>query len=564
MRCHAGVAGKGTQRLVAAQAAGGGQIGQRQAGCRIVIDAGAGVTDGRGRGWRGGGAASARARQHAQQQRRKPALRHWRWLAHRAPAHPARTGSSNTGCGNSNSPAGRNSRFGGDRGIQVEHLPGAAGVAQRRAVMDFTGIDGDDLPAWACTWPRPLCEACAPWRITPMPNCSCEWRAKVRSLRGHGLHAGQGAALHEELACGHGTGRRKAGTRGLQYRAARGRTASARAGRVGWRRRRARTGLSAGRAYRLAQRRREQRLDIAARAFVAHEQRDGRHRPVQRVGHDGHAGDAHQLFGDIGRQDGDGAFVGHDHFADQLGRVALHQRRGRGQAGPQEDVGHLLADRAVGRAQDPVQIRQYVPFQPRAAQRRQPAAGDEPGGWWYSVSKRMPLRSTDGVAQPTTISSVWSRSWRSRAGPWPSWMVAVMPRPAAGCGRWRPTASGPRRREWRRCSGAPRDRWPGLPFPGPCGPGRGPGAGAPAPPRPAGGRHAARGALEQRHAEHAFEFGQGIGHGRLAGRHLLGDPVSDPCCSICSSSIRCRILSREPSFRTTSSGLNEVIYWGHS
>ena len=40
--------------------------------------------------------------------------------------------------------------------------------------------------------------------------------------------------------------------------------------------------------------------------------------------------------------------------------------------------------------------------------------------------------------------------------------------------------------------------------------------------------------------------------------------VSDPCCSICSSSIRCRILRREPSFRTTSSGLNEVIYWGHS
>ncbi|CUK19758.1 Uncharacterised protein [Achromobacter sp. 2789STDY5608615] len=35
--------------------------------------------------------------------------------------------------------------------------------------------------------------------------------------------------------------------------------------------------------------------------------------------------------------------------------------------------------------------------------------------------------------------------------------------------------------------------------------------------------------------------------------------VSEPCCSICSSSIRCRIFSREVSFRSTSSGENGVI-----
>ena len=35
--------------------------------------------------------------------------------------------------------------------------------------------------------------------------------------------------------------------------------------------------------------------------------------------------------------------------------------------------------------------------------------------------------------------------------------------------------------------------------------------------------------------------------------------VSEPCCSICSSSIRWRIFSREVSFRMTSSGENGVI-----
>ena len=234
-----------------------------------------------------------------------------------------------------------------------------------------------------------------------------------------------------------------------------------------------------------------------------------------------------------------------------------------GQAGPQEDVGHLLADRAVGRAQDPVQIRQYVPFQPRAAQPGQPAAGDEPG---RLVVQRLEAHAAQihgwrGPADHDIQRMVAQLA--QQGGALASWMVAVMPRPC-GCGRWRPTASGPRRREWRRCSGAPRDRWPGLPFPGPCGPGRGPGR------------------------ARAHHRAQRVGVMPRAERSNSGTPnmlsssdralvtagwlvaicsatrVSDPCCSICSSSIRCRILSREPSFRTTSSGLNEVIYWGHS
>ncbi len=38
-------------------------------------------------------------------------------------------------------------------------------------------------PGPASTWPRPLCDTCAPWRITPMPYWSCVCRAKARPLR---------------------------------------------------------------------------------------------------------------------------------------------------------------------------------------------------------------------------------------------------------------------------------------------------------------------------------------------------------------------------------------------
>ena len=100
--------------------------------------------------------------------------------------------------------------------------------------MDFTGIDGDDLPGLglhlAASAVRGLRAMADHADAELFVRVACEGPV---AARGHGLHAGQGAALHEELACGHGTGRRKAGNAGLQYRAARGRTASARAGRVG-------------------------------------------------------------------------------------------------------------------------------------------------------------------------------------------------------------------------------------------------------------------------------------------------------------------------------------------
>ena len=97
------------------------------------------------------GAAAARRPPAARASTRSSSAsqsRHWRWLAHRAPAHPGQDGVVEHRLRKFEF-AGRQElagRFGGDRGIQVEHLPGAAGVAQRRAVMDFTGIDGDDLP----------------------------------------------------------------------------------------------------------------------------------------------------------------------------------------------------------------------------------------------------------------------------------------------------------------------------------------------------------------------------------------------------------------------------------
>ena len=138
------------------------------------------------------------------------------------------------------SPAGRNSRAASAATEdQVEHLPGAAGVAQRRAVMDFTGIDGDDLPGLGLHLAASAVRACAPWRITPMPNCSCEWRAKVQSLRAatactpaRALRCMRNWLAGMERAAG------RQGTQGLQYRAARGRTASARANRAGRRQRR--------------------------------------------------------------------------------------------------------------------------------------------------------------------------------------------------------------------------------------------------------------------------------------------------------------------------------------
>ena len=114
--------------------------------------------------------------------------------------------------------------------------------------MDFTGIDGDDLPGLglhlAASAVRGLRAMADHADAELFVRVACEGPV---AARGHGLHAGQGAALHEELACGHGTGRRKAGNAGLAV----SRGARAHGKRPGGPRRLAParpTGLSAGRA----------------------------------------------------------------------------------------------------------------------------------------------------------------------------------------------------------------------------------------------------------------------------------------------------------------------------
>ena len=76
-----------------------------------------------------------------------------------------------------------------------------------------------------------------------------------------------------------------------------------------------------------------------------------------------HAGNTHQLFGNVRRHDGDGALVGRDQFTDDFSGQALDERKRRLDTRAQEEIGNLFTHRCAVRTQHPVKFRQLGPLQ---------------------------------------------------------------------------------------------------------------------------------------------------------------------------------------------------------
>ncbi|MNV49956.1 hypothetical protein D3C71_1419330 [compost metagenome] len=209
----------------------------------------------------------------------------------------------------------------------------------------------------------------------------------------------------------------------------------------------------------------------------------------------------------------------------------MHRRRRRRQAGAQEDVGHLFPDGAARGAQDPVQVGQPVPFQAGAAQPRGQAAAGDQARLLVIQHFEIDVAQVHRRRRPThhDVQRVVAQ-------------LAQQGRPLAlvdgggDAAALRQGAADGRRQHLARHEGddpdvqvggmAGRD---GLHFlhqvaqvmDQPPGPGQHHGA-------QRGGRHAPDRTVKERHVEHAFQFGQGVRHGRLAGGHVFRHPGQRP------------------------------------
>ena len=112
----------------------------------------------------------------------------------------------------------------------------------------------------------------------------------------------------------------------------------------------------------LLQRMGKQPLLLILRAALALEQGNGRQGPAEAMRNHTHAGNTHQLFGNVRRHDGDGALVGRDQFTDDFSGQALDERKRRLDTRAQEENGNLFTNRGAVRNQHPDKLRPIGPL----------------------------------------------------------------------------------------------------------------------------------------------------------------------------------------------------------